>query len=128
MEATMGSAAAGGNYTHDIGYVDALKKLFNNYINFEGRANRGEFWKAYLMCLLISIALGVVDAVIGMPILGTIFSLGIIVPQIAIGARRLHDIGKSGWWMLIALVPIVGIILLIVWYAKKPDMEPNQYG
>lgn len=128
MDTTMGRAVTRGIYTEDVSFQEALSRFFKNYIVFEGRSNRGEFWKAWLGCIVVSIVANVIDAMIGMPAVGAIWSLAILVPSIAIGARRLHDINKSGWWMLIAFVPIVGIILLIVWYAKKPDPAPNRFG
>jgi uncharacterized membrane protein YhaH (DUF805 family) len=128
MEATMDTTGAGRNYRHEIGYVDALKLFFQNYIKFDGRSNRGEYWKAALLNLIISIVLSAVDGMLGIGVLGAIWSLATLVPGIAIGVRRLHDIDKSGWWMLLALIPIVGIIILIVWFAKAPENAPNRFG
>lgn len=134
MESTMGNDGytGGSAYSREVGYGEALKLFFANYIKFEGRSNRGEYWKAVLLLIVINIAVGVVDTILtgsgGVPFLGMIFSLVTLVPSLAIGARRLHDIGKSGWWLLIGLIPLIGAIILIVWFAKKPDPAPNQYG
>lgn len=134
METTMDNAGytGGSAYTREVGYVEALKLFFANYIKFEGRSNRGEYWKAVLMIILASLVLGLVDGMMmgagGVPFLGMIFSLITLVPGIAIGVRRLHDIGKTGWLLLIGLIPLVGAIILIVFFAKKPDPAPNQYG
>ncbi|QRF66907.1 DUF805 domain-containing protein [Ponticoccus alexandrii] len=134
MESTMdnGGYTGASAYSREVGYGEALKLFFANYIKFEGRSNRGEYWKAVLLLIVINIAVGVVDTILtgsgGVPFLGMIFSLVTLVPSLAIGARRLHDIGKSGWWLLIGLIPLIGAIILIVWFAKKPDPAPNQYG
>ncbi|WP_410211312.1 DUF805 domain-containing protein [Aquirhabdus sp.] len=106
-------------------YLDVLK---NRYAQFEGRARREEFWMFVLVSLLISIAIAVVDAILGTKILGIIYSLALLVPNIALATRRLHDTNRSGWWQLIIFVPIIGIILLIVWYATEGQAESNQYG
>ncbi|MBP0481352.1 DUF805 domain-containing protein [Sagittula sp. M10.9X] len=124
----MGRAVDSRNYQEDVSYGEALSRFFNGYIQFEGRSNRGEFWKAWLCCFGISILAGIVDSIIGMQVVSTIFSLAVLIPSIAIAARRLHDIDRSGWWMLIALIPVVGIIVLLVWYAKSPDPAPNRFG
>lgn len=107
-------------------YVGVLKK----YAVFEGRATRSEYWYFVLFNLLISIAIGIVEGALfkGSALLGNLYSLALLVPSLAVGARRLHDIGKSGWWMLIALIPIVGWIMLIVWYATDTQLASNEYG
>lgn len=134
MDTTMDNAGytGGSAYTREVGYGEALKLFFSNYIKFEGRSNRGEYWKAVLLLFVISIALGAVDTIMtgsgGVPFLGMIFSLVTLVPGLALGARRLHDIGRSGWWLLVLFIPLIGLILLLVWFAQKPDPAPNQYG
>ena len=111
-------------------YLTVLKK----YATFSGRAQRSEFWYFILFSTIASLVLGVLDGIFGtfnpesgFGLLGGIYSLAVIVPTLAVGARRLHDIGKSGWWQLIMLIPLVGIILLIVWWATD-SKEDNQYG
>tara|TARA_R100000789_G_scaffold14655_6_gene18178 strand:+ start:27459 stop:27833 length:375 start_codon:yes stop_codon:yes gene_type:complete len=117
-----------GGYTRQVGMVEAFKLFFANYINFEGRSNRGEYWWAFLAIILISIVLTVVDGMIGMPLFGSIFSLATLVPGIAIGIRRLHDIDKSGWFLLIGLIPIIGALILIYFFVQKPTPGPNRFG
>ena len=73
-------------------------------------------------------ALGVVAQVINVEVLGLAFSLAILIPSIAIGVRRLHDINKSGWWILISIIPILGFIVLLIFYIKEGDAGANQYG
>lgn len=100
--------------------------ILKNYVNFEGRATRAEFWWFFLFNFLVSFILGLM----GKPgtILSSIWSLAILLPQLGLGVRRLHDIGKSGWYWLIALIPIVGWIIVIIWFAKEGDPNQNQYG
>lgn len=104
-------------------YIDALKK----YADFSGRARRKEYWMFILCNLIISIALGIVDEVLGTAILSLVYALAMIVPSISVAARRLHDTGRSGWWQLISLVPLIGIIVLIVFLAQAGG-EENDYG
>lgn len=126
MDTTAG--VVGRNYQEDVDLKEAITRFFQNYINFEGRSNRGEFWKAWLVCFIVSIITAVLDAAIGLPVTNAIWSLAVLVPSIAIGARRLHDINKSGWWLLLSFIPLIGAIILIVWFAKKPDPAPNRFG
>jgi uncharacterized membrane protein YhaH (DUF805 family) len=105
-------------------YLAVLKK----YADFSGRARRKEFWMFALFNFIIAIVLGIVDGMIGMPVLGLIYSLAVLLPGLAVGARRLHDIGKSGWWLLIGLVPLVGLIVLIIFFVMDSNPGDNQYG
>ncbi len=104
------------------------KVVLENYANFDGRARRSEYWYFVLANFLISIVLQIIDAVIGLPIFGGLYGLAVLIPSIAVAVRRLHDINKSGWWILIALIPLVGAIWLIVLLATNGDQGPNQYG
>ena len=97
---------------------------FQKYIEFEGRARRKELWIFAGVNFLISIILGV----IGLDLISTLFSLAIFLPGIAVGVRRLHDVGKTGWFMLIGLIPVVGWIILIYFYVQEGDAGPNEYG
>ena len=105
-----------------------LKVVRDNYANFDGRARRKEYWMFVLISILISFVFGFVTGLIGMPSLAYLFSLAILVPSIAVTARRLHDIGKSGWFQLIAFIPIIGFIWLIVLNATEGTKGDNQYG
>lgn len=110
-------------------YLEVLKK----YTVFDGRAHRTEFWMFTLVNIIISVALSIVDAVIGTGgdyggLLSGIYGLAVLIPSLAVGARRLHDTGRSGWWQLLALIPIVGAIILIVWFATKGHESENEHG
>ena len=112
-------------------YIEVLKK----YAVFNGRARRKEYWYFVLFSMLISIVLAIMDgatgsfsAEAGMGLLGGIYALAVLIPSIAVGVRRLHDTNRSGWWLLIALIPIIGAIVLIVFLASDSKPEENQYG
>lgn len=110
---------------------DYIHVLTNNYANFAGRARRREYWM-FLLCniivaILLMIADGILFAVIGIGGLSLLYTLGVIVPGIAVSIRRLHDVGKSGWWLLLGCVPIAGLVLLVF---MLMDGEPgdNAWG
>lgn len=92
-------------------YLSCLK---DHYADFDGRAKRTEFWMYILFNWIASIIVGVIGYALGISWLGTIYGLAVLVPTLAVGARRLHDTGRSGWWWLICLVPFIGFIWLIV--------------
>ncbi|MDB5522264.1 MAG: yhaH [Rhizobium sp.] len=110
-----------------MNFADAVKSVLTlNYANFNGRASRSEYWWWILFVIIVSIVLSVVDSMIGMQILGPIFSLATLIPGIAVAIRRLHDIGRSGWWFLIVFT-IIGAFVLIYWFIQ-PSEPDNQYG
>ncbi len=104
-------------------FIKALK----SYATFQGRARRKEFWFFTLFYIIIAIVAIVVDGLIGFPILSIVTFLGLIVPSIAVSIRRLHDIGRSGWWYLISLIPL-GFIVLIVFFCLASEPESNAHG
>lgn len=132
METTLDTSYDTNRYAYFVSFGNAFKKFFSNYMQFEGRSNRGDFWKAGLCLFVVSLILTVVDGALsgngGVPFLGMIFSLVTLIPGIAISVRRLHDIGKSGWWYLLIFIPIVGAIILLVWFCTRPDPVANQFG
>jgi uncharacterized membrane protein YhaH (DUF805 family) len=97
------------------------KVVFENYANFNGRARRSEYWWFFLMNIIVSFVFGFVCGLIKMPNLSAIYSLAVLVPSIAVGVRRMHDVGKSGWFILI---PIYNLILAVT----EGEKGPNQYG
>ena len=104
-----------------MNFIDAVKICFNKYADFNGCASRPEFWWWVLFTLLASIVLNSVSYD-----LSGLFSIATFLPGIAVGARRLHDTDRSGWWQLLYLLPIVGWIVLIIWCAEVG--KPNRYG
>ena len=117
-----------------MGFGEAVSSVFSKYATFSGRARRSEYWYFALFYALVDLVIvGVLGAVLGTDskiytIINGIFGLAMLLPNLSVTARRLHDIGKSGWWMLIELVPIVGVILMIVWCAKDSEPGDNEYG
>ena len=109
-------------------FLDVLK---NKYAKFDGRATRSEYWYFTLFATISYIVAMVIDGLLmnvtgGMPILTILAMLGMIVPSIAVGVRRLHDIGKSGWWYLLALVPFISLVLIAFFVIDSKD--DNVYG
>jgi uncharacterized membrane protein YhaH (DUF805 family) len=103
--------------------------VLRRYAQFVGRAGRAEFWWFVLASFIISAVLNLLgQASDVLYVLGFVYSLAVLVPSIAVGVRRLHDTGRSGWWILIGLVPLVGLIVLIVFFAGQGHPGPNQYG
>lgn len=106
-------------------YVDVLKK----YAVFSGRARRQEYWMFTLFNLIAAIILMIVDFALGTyPLLTAIYGLAVLLPGLGVTVRRLHDTGRSGWWILIDLVPFVGFIILIVFLATEGDSQANAHG
>lgn len=104
-------------------------KVLKNYAVFSGRAQRMEYWMFCLFNFIISIAIGVVEGLLGtMGIIGLIYCFAILLPGIGVSIRRLHDIGKTGWWLLIAFVPLLGAIVLLIFMVLDSQPGDNQYG
>lgn len=106
-----------------------LKVVRDNYSNFEGRARRSEYWYYTLANVLIGLVLAIIDQSIGLKNfgIGTLYSLAVFIPGVAVSVRRLHDVNKSGWWLLIALTGI-GIFYLLYLYVQQGDQTMNEYG
>lgn len=106
----------------------AVSSVVSQYAVFTGRARPSEYWFWVLAGILVCLAAGTIDAASGVPIIGYAVSLAGLVPTLAVGARRLHDIGRSGWWQLIVLVPVAGVIILMVWFVTDGEAHDNRYG
>jgi len=103
--------------------------VLERYAQFTGRSRRAEFWWFALANVVISVVLNILVSIASIfVVLSIIYWLGTLIPGLAVGIRRLHDTDKSGWWILIALVPLVGAIVLIVFFATDGKPESNQYG
>ncbi|MDN7244536.1 DUF805 domain-containing protein [Planococcus shenhongbingii] len=111
-------------------FINVFKKAFI----FSGRSRRREYWMFVLFSAIFNIVLSIVDAIAGlniaedMGLLSGLFSLLIIIPSLSVTIRRLHDIGKSGWWILIALIPIIGWIVLFIFSLLDSQPGSNAYG
>ena len=115
-----------------LGFVDAVKIcLTEKYCDFNGRARRSEYWWFclcnFVLSYVVNLIGGLISPTVGM-VLTCIVTLGLLLPGLGVCARRLHDIGKSGWLVLLALIPLVGAIILIVWFCKDSDRGSNAYG
>jgi uncharacterized membrane protein YhaH (DUF805 family) len=114
-----------------MNFTEAIASGFRNYVRFSGRASRSEYWYWVLFILIGGIVTAILDHAVfsesDFSPLNSIFNLVTFLPSLAVGIRRLHDIGRTGWWWLIAFT-IIGIIVLIVWACQKSDPGPNAYG
>ncbi|MBS0247432.1 MAG: DUF805 domain-containing protein [Proteobacteria bacterium] len=110
-----------------MNFTQAIQSGFNNYVTFSGRAPRSEYWFWALFSFIVQIVGNILDSIIGLGLISGLLSLALLLPSIAVGVRRLHDIDRTGWWLLIAFTGI-GIILLIVWACMKGTDGQNQYG
>lgn len=107
----------------EMTFLESISKCFNNYANFNGRASRAEFWWWFLFCFIVGIVCNLINQW-----LGSIASLALLVPNLAVAWRRLHDIGRAGGWYFIGLIPLVGWIILIIWLVKPSEPQPNRFG
>lgn len=105
-------------------FTQSIRTCLSKYANFSGRASRSEYWWFVLAVFLVSVALNIINP---SGTLGGLFSLAILLPLIAAEVRRLHDTNRSGWFILLNLIPLVGWIILLVWKVQKSDEGTNQY-
>lgn len=110
-------------------------KVLQNYAVFSGRARRKEYWYFVLFSLIVTMVLGIIDNLThlfsqqyGMGLFSTLYSLAVLIPALAVLVRRLHDAGRSAWWLLLALIPIIGCIVLLVLTVLDSDAGVNEYG
>ncbi len=112
-----------------MGAIDYWKLAFSRYATFTGRSRRSEYWYFtlvnFIVSFVLSIALGLLGETAGL--LANLYGLVVLIPGIAVGVRRLHDIGRSGWWYLI-LLTVIGAFLLLFWFAQDSEPGTNQYG
>jgi uncharacterized membrane protein YhaH (DUF805 family) len=119
-----------------MSFQDAVRTcLQRKYADFSGRARRSEYWFFFLFNVIVSVVAGALNNVLSLPtfsggqtLLGTIASLALLLPSLSVAVRRLHDTGKSGWFVLLGLIPVVGWIILLVFLVKDSDPAPNAYG
>jgi len=106
-------------------YLTVLKK----YAVFSGRAHRKEYWMFFLFNTIIASVLGFVERLAGSPgVVGSLYGLAVLIPSVSVSVRRLHDTNRSGWWLLIELVPLIGSIVLLVFMVQDSQPGENQHG
>jgi uncharacterized membrane protein YhaH (DUF805 family) len=129
-------------------FTEAVRSGFSKYVTFSGRSRRSEFWFWFLFVIIAAVVAALLDTMLfpammdvqtdvadgvasvsaqGGPI-SALVTLGLLLPGLAMQIRRLHDVDRSGWWVLLAFVPLIGIIVLIVWWATEGTRGPNRFG
>lgn len=117
-----------------MGFAEAVRVVLSKYAVFTGRARRSEYWWWFLFALIVSIVASAIDAAAGTNydtgggIINTIVGLALFLPGLAVAIRRLHDTGRVGWWILIGLIPLVGWIILLVFFVQDSELGENKYG
>lgn len=124
-------------YQRQVSFPEAVNRAIkDNYCNFNGRASRSEFWWFELFVVILGFVISIASSfltiatgsnTVGMVLLYGV-NLALLLPSIGLNVRRLHDIGKSGWYIFLSFIPFVGVIILIVWYCKDSQPMPNEYG
>lgn len=119
----------------------SVSSVLGNYAGFSGRAGRPEYWYWVLVIVAFTFVLAIIEGAILAPMLGferfateagqplrLLFNLAVLIPSLAVAVRRLHDTGRSGWWLLIQLVPVIGALVLLWWLTRPGDPQTNQFG
>lgn len=106
-------------------FAEAIRTvLLEKYIEFSGRAPRSEYWWFLLFAVIVNMLL----EVLGIDLVSFVVSAALLIPSIAVTVRRFHDIGKSGWWILTLLIPLLNLILILIWFTRKGESGANAYG
>ena len=112
-----------------MSYMEAIKSGFSNYTKFNGRASRSEFWWFFLFYVVVLLVVNTISGLLGLPeIVVVLVWLGFVLPMFGLYFRRLHDIDRTAWWILIAFVPVIGPIVLIVFWATPGTEGDNRFG
>ena len=109
--------------------IEYFKLALSKYSDFHGRSRRSEYWYFVLVQFVVSGLLSALSTIMGLfGFMSFLFGLAMFVPGLAVAVRRLHDTGRSGWFLLLAFLPVIGVIVLIVWLASDGEPGPNEYG
>jgi uncharacterized membrane protein YhaH (DUF805 family) len=115
-----------------MGFGEAISSGFSNYVNFSGRTQRSGYWFWTLFVCILSVVASILDmvvaAAIGFSFVSVLLLLAIFIPGVAVSVRRMHDLDKSGWWLLIAFIPIIGAIMLLIWFCSAGTPGVNRFG
>jgi uncharacterized membrane protein YhaH (DUF805 family) len=108
-------------------FGDAVRDGFSKYATFSGRSSRAAYWWWFLFALLVGVAANIIDAIIGAYVVSIIAGLALFLPGLAVLIRRYHDAGHSGWWVLLFIVPVVGVVVWLI-FALTDSKPPNEWG
>ncbi|MEQ4303983.1 DUF805 domain-containing protein [Plantactinospora sp. B6F1] len=120
-----------------MSFTAAVRSVLSQYVGFGGRARRSEYWWFFLFSILVGIATSILDSALGTDfegssgsggLLNLLASLALLLPSLAVAVRRLHDTDRSGWWILIGLIPLVGAVVLLVFFVQDGTPGPNRFG
>jgi uncharacterized membrane protein YhaH (DUF805 family) len=110
-------------------FTEAIKDGFDHYTKFNGRAARPAYWWWFLFGILVAIGANIIDAILGTwGVVNGLAALALLLPGLSVSIRRLHDTDHTGWWILIGLIPIIGFIVLLIFYLREGDAVENKYG
>lgn len=110
-------------------FSEAVKDGFDHYTKFDGRAARPAYWWWFLFGVLVAIGANIIDAILGTwGVINGLAALALLLPGLSVSIRRLHDTDHTGWWILIGLIPIIGFIVLLIFYLRDSDPGENRYG
>jgi uncharacterized membrane protein YhaH (DUF805 family) len=111
-----------------MSFPEAVRVCFSKYVTFTGRARRSEYWWFVLFVALVSLVASAIDFSADIMVFQVIVGLALLLPELAVAVRRLHDTDRTGWWLLIGLVPVIGGIVLLVFFLIDSDPDANRYG
>lgn len=118
----------------DMGMQEAVRAVFGKYAEFTGRARRQEYWWFGLFVVIVGLVLSVIESVLfgramgHYGILSGIWNLATLLPSLGVAIRRMHDVGRSGWWLLILFIPLIGALVVLYWFVQRGTVGPNEYG
>jgi len=112
----------------DMNLFESIASGFRHYVNFRGRALRSQYWWWTLFVSVVAIIANVIQNATNVDWLFAVVALALFLPGLSVAIRRLHDTNRRGWWILIGLIPIVGWIILFIWYVSKGTEGDNNYG
>ena len=122
---------AGGGDGIERTFGASIAMCFSKFGTFAGRAPRAEYWWFSLFCWIINVVLNIIEAgsrTGAFTVISALFGLAIIIPNLAVSVRRLHDLDRTGWWLLLWLLPVIGWIIMLVWMCSRGTRGPNRYG
>jgi uncharacterized membrane protein YhaH (DUF805 family) len=111
-----------------MSFGQAISSGFSNYVNFSDRACRSEYWFWILFIIVAEIVTSIIDFAIGLGVVTALFGLATVLPNIAVVIRRLHDLDRTGWWIFLGLIPLIGAIILLIWFCTRGTDGPNRFG